>query len=295
MRTVMQERWVSVHIYLKGNIDVFLIRVLPKLLGQLAGNFSQYFYVRYFDPKPHLRLRLNTNKYTEITELLIGKLEEFIAEKEDTRFEIEHYDFVHYMAEIERYGGDKMISLAEESFQLSSNVVLSIMQEHDWNYDHAIGFGIKLHILFFTSANLDPQVKKSILERTYFGWMANFINHNPSLTPELVQEAFSKSYNRQEKKLGLIKKKLMRSLESRFKKENDPLFEWVTGTKKIHEKYTLAVMAEKNIDPGFPPITSDDERIGRIYESTLHMTNNRLGIMNIDESFLAYLLLKLLY
>lgn len=49
--------WVSAHVFFHGDLDVLLTDVLVPLAGELPGEF---FFLRYWDGGPHLRVRART-------------------------------------------------------------------------------------------------------------------------------------------------------------------------------------------------------------------------------------------
>ena len=73
-------------------------------------------------------------------------------------------------------------------------------------------------------------------------------------------------------------KNLWSDLEKGVLFEEEWLNDWIAQCKKLRTTYISTVLSE----------TKQME----IYRSLMHMTNNRLGILNQDESFLAFLLMK---
>jgi thiopeptide-type bacteriocin biosynthesis protein len=100
------------------------------------GDARLWFFVRYADPEPHLRLR-----FFGQTEKLIGRVVPAVAEALGalaadgvcSGWSIESYD-----REIERYGGHEAMALAEEVFGADSRAcakILAAIRAHDTDLD----------------------------------------------------------------------------------------------------------------------------------------------------------------
>ena len=91
-----------------------------------AGLPSDFFFVRYSDPDPHLRLRFRTPT-PEDTSALLPELIAFGSSLMEhglcIRFAVDTYE-----RETERYGGASAISLAEELFVADSALVLELLR-----------------------------------------------------------------------------------------------------------------------------------------------------------------------
>jgi lantibiotic biosynthesis protein len=106
-------------------------QVLNDVVGPLvrsslaSGAADKWFFIRYADPEWHLRLRLHGEAGRLHAEVLPG-LQAAAAPLLETgqlwRLQLDTYE-----REVERYGGDRGIELAEEVFAADSEAVLSIM------------------------------------------------------------------------------------------------------------------------------------------------------------------------
>ena len=86
------------------------------------------------------------------------------------------------------------------------------------------------------------------------------------MTPKRIEEAFSESFSNQQSKLVSYHRMLWSAFERGAEFEDDWLNEWLTEMSGIGK--------------GPWPIL----------ESYVHMTNNRLGILNRDEAYLGYVM-----
>ncbi|HKG93853.1 MAG TPA: lantibiotic dehydratase [Gemmatimonadaceae bacterium] len=106
-------------------------RVLAQSLGPLvrralaAGWADRWFYVRYADPEPHLRLRFRGDPAALRRDLLpaaqaLGA--ELVEDGRAWRVQLDTYE-----REVERYGGPDAIALAERVFEADSEAALTIV------------------------------------------------------------------------------------------------------------------------------------------------------------------------
>lgn len=103
--------------------DVLLDIVEP--LKQLGGGIDRWFFIRYRDPDPHIRLRLFNSTKTVLGESiapLLSRLDHLVSGGLLNRYSIETYD-----REIERYGGLAGMALSEQLFHLDSETVVRLL------------------------------------------------------------------------------------------------------------------------------------------------------------------------
>ncbi len=105
--------------------EVITPLVLCLIQKKLVKN---WFFIRYNDPKPHLRLRfqlLNIKNYITAFEIINSRLNKYV----DSR-EIINISMDTYIRELERYG-NYTIDFAEDLFCKSSNLVLNFLEYDD--------------------------------------------------------------------------------------------------------------------------------------------------------------------
>ncbi|MFI6845071.1 lantibiotic dehydratase [Kitasatospora sp. NBC_00085] len=116
--------WLYAKVYsTEQRQDEILTRHLPRLLEGLGPRVKRWFFVRYRDPAPHLRLRLYAGEPEQAGQLLpaLGVwAEELRTAGLSGRMTLDTYD-----PEVERYGGPEAVALAEEVFQADSESVLA--------------------------------------------------------------------------------------------------------------------------------------------------------------------------
>lgn len=117
--------WLYVKLYSGvGMADGLLTEVIAPIVTEAAacGEIDSWFFIRYGDPDPHLRLRLHGDPSTLTGKLLPrlhAGLEHQIAARNVWKMQLDTYE-----REIERYGGDEGILCAEQFFAHDSQAVL---------------------------------------------------------------------------------------------------------------------------------------------------------------------------
>ena len=110
--------------------------------------------MRYSDPLPHIRLRIKAEKphIFEIAE----RFNHFIAPLQHSRL-VSKYIIDTYYPENERYGGQELMPLAEQIFQIDSKVVVKLMDivEHK----EEIGVVSVLHYLNSFGITFEKQIE----------------------------------------------------------------------------------------------------------------------------------------
>lgn len=123
--------WIYFKIYTGVKTsDIFLLEVIKPFVEQLQNEnvIEKWFFIRYNDPKPHLRIRFNIsnlNNYNYILEKINSLFGEYLNSGEISNVIIDTYK-----RELERYG-EKTIEYAEEFFFRSSELILNFLEYDD--------------------------------------------------------------------------------------------------------------------------------------------------------------------
>ena len=116
--------WLSAKFYLQPDKkNSFLLEQLYTLIQK--SNLSNWFFVRYNDPEPHIRLRIKLSSLHDLTETL-SSIQHSALEWLQEGY-IQNMVFSPYEREIERYGGIELIDTIEELFHIDSMTVLSCL------------------------------------------------------------------------------------------------------------------------------------------------------------------------
>ncbi len=152
--------WVSVHVFHAGPLGVLLVDAVAPLVGALtgAGLIDGYFFLRYWEGGPHLRLRLRpaggqpepAEVRRLVTERLCGYLathpsirqltaqqyaalaDQLAAGEALSRYEgalrpNDSIDFIAYLPEHDWYGGAESLAAVERHFVESSELALRLL------------------------------------------------------------------------------------------------------------------------------------------------------------------------
>jgi len=123
--------WLYLKIYTGiKTADLVLEEIIQPLIEYFQRNLhiSKWFFIRYNDPKPHLRVRLLLNNvifYNEILGKIDQLFEQFINSGEVSNIQLDTYN-----REIERYGKNT-IETAESLFHKNSEFTLEYLHYDD--------------------------------------------------------------------------------------------------------------------------------------------------------------------
>lgn len=286
--------WISVYFFYSGNCDEFLISVIKPFVDivKVKKLSTQYFFIRYFENGPHIRLRfkcLSTDAEICLISLIKDHFKKF---KSLSTFKEIKIEFVKYIPEIERYGGTQEgMTIAELQFEYSSNAILSILLKNTLiNYELKLGSAIQMHLALVNSFNMNAFESNYFFNRIYKNNLFNF-----QYTDQFV-DSICKVYYDQELDLLTSSKIIWNGLENRDKFDTIWYNSWILGMRKLSKSMQNLLKEKKLFAPSWFPYyenekPSDEKHIlYSILESYVHMTNNRLGISNIDETYLSFAL-----
>ena len=123
--------WVYFKIYTGVKTsDIILLELLKPLIEEFKSErlIHKWFFIRYNDPKPHLRIRFNIttpNNYYILLQEINSRFEEYLNSGDISNVMIDTYK-----RELERYG-EKTIEYAEEFFFRSSELILNFLEYDD--------------------------------------------------------------------------------------------------------------------------------------------------------------------
>ncbi|NOU28067.1 MAG: lantibiotic dehydratase [Polyangiaceae bacterium] len=117
--------WLYAKLYCaRGSMDGILRDVVHDFVRENADRFDHWFFLRYEDPHPHLRLRFHGQPQVLASDLL-PRLHRAIAYPLSTG-RIEKLEVSTYVRELERYGGDHTMSLVERIFCFDSVAAVAL-------------------------------------------------------------------------------------------------------------------------------------------------------------------------
>ena len=119
--------WLYLKLYCNESREEELIAFyIMEFCEMLKKNYGiDYFYMRYADPKPHIRLRLHASQ--ELLVQVYPQILEWSAELFSDQV-VGDMNISVYDKEIERYGGAELMEIAERLFFVDSHIVESILR-----------------------------------------------------------------------------------------------------------------------------------------------------------------------
>jgi thiopeptide-type bacteriocin biosynthesis protein len=290
--------WLSLYLYYNKPWESLLVNAIKKISTDLLNNgpISQFFFVRYRDDSKgdHIRWRLNvsgSHNLNVVSDTVSNYFSSYFRKFPSGGSDI--IEVVPYEPEIKRYGGPKAILIAEEHFFQSSKIVLSIIDKHlsDWTYEISLGKALQLHLIFAHALKLNREQ----LHAYFTVCFHNGLTHPFFLTKDRSEflNEFNSRLKLQTDVLLPQLRNLWHGLDTGSEFDDEDLNTWVNNTIATTDDITDCQQRGELSSPIKYSVDSAQQAIydrWNIYQSMMHMTNNRLGIYNHDEPYLAYIL-----
>lgn len=315
--------WLSAYLYYAKPWEGFLTGAVHPFVNEAVSDklAEQFFFIRYSERGPHIRLRLKGNKDV-LEEKLKPRLDAYFLEyfgKHPSKrpepngsgdpgptepwYPNNSIQYIRYEPEIDRYGGVQGVLIAERQFEASSRaVLLLIRQSPKWDYERALGVAIQLHLAFAWGLGMsliETSAFFSGVLRHWFGMALGRIgaaaNSDLERQGELLSKTFQRSFEAQKEVLVPFHQELWNALQGGASLERKWMDRWIEDTKVIGNQLKECQEARQLVPPAWfkpdptIPVAEQRQMLWPILESYVHMTNNRLGILNQDEAFLMYL------
>jgi thiopeptide-type bacteriocin biosynthesis protein len=263
--------WIFFKLYTgQGTLDHVLRTLVPALVKEARerGLAERWFFLRYADPRPHLRLRFQGPRASELFQLLYEKTRPLLEEGRLASVQLDTYE-----RELERYGGEEGVSLAEKVFEADSECALSVIAETpgDPGADQRWRLLVRGVDQLLNDLGLDVKEKRAFAKREKEGYGAELG----------AEDAF------------------WRQLGARFRKERGSLEALLDRSKDeaSPKKRALAAFAARSarIAPLVPQLRSLPVPLSSLASSYVHMHANRLlkSAPRAQEACLHYFLERL--
>lgn len=257
--------WLSYYIYYESGGDDLLAKSVWPLVQRLHDRqlIEKFFFIRYADKQGlHIRLRL---------------LPSHAAVRHTVRRQVKaslpRAKFVKYTPEIERYGGPVGLPIAEDVFEASSIAALQLLHGGNaWSYRRALAAALQMHLGMLQAFDVSR---------------AEAIALSKHLVPASSLVDFEQSFAMQRQTVAPSLRALWASCEKNVDFKVKWFADWHQAMIRVGHKMHSAHNRGKLI---LPAGKQHDSPLWALYESYMHMTNNRLGVLNRDEPFIAYIL-----
>ena len=310
----MKQQWISLHLFYHDNPLPLLVECVQPMVKELSAQniLQRFFFIRYWQGGPHIRLRLLPSSEAAretLLERVTARVEAFFtvhpAQKQvqeeayslqRTRFGLAEYGqadqtplypnnslrAIPYEPEYERYGGTSAMPLVEQHFMESSQIALMLLQEQP-SRDQLSGQSLAMLFMGNWLCKDDFNALPGIFEEYYNWWSPG----------SRLGSHFAQLHLRQHERmrdlihrLQALKPDRAASFEpTRFLSEDSSGDTSVAISHWISSIYTLKehlLCLSRNND-----LHAD---ILRVIFSCIHMHNNRLGISTVEEAYLSFLL-----
>jgi thiopeptide-type bacteriocin biosynthesis protein len=284
-------RWASFHLFRSDPLDDFIRSAVAPFVTEVLGEelASAFFFIRYWEGGPHIRLRLRTTSPSRLARRVHAYFDDYFKRHpssrlpEATTIANDSIREIRYEPEMFRYGGPNCIAISECQFEASSRAVLGAMAEREWSYESAIGTAIQLHIIFARAMGFTLEAAAA-----FFAEVAERFAASPgwlpvALTLDRAFALFAESYASQRDRLVALHQQVWWAMEHGQEFEQEWANRWTLDNIDVARRLRRA--RGRNIAE---PWTNDEHAIMHSY---VHMTNNRLGVLNRDEAYLGYVLM----
>lgn len=247
-------QWLYLKVYTGVKTsDLILGEAISPLTEYFQENnyISKWFFIRYHDPKPHLRIRFclnNSEDYATILNKINEELQEFTDSGEISNISIETYN-----REIERYG-QNTIQEAETLFHKNSGFTLLCLPYDDEN---KIIFSVFYINEILNKLNLEVQEKLFCIR--------NF------------NDAFKEEFN--------ADKDLNRQLDKKYREFKPKLMKFMHSDEFLDERNAIVFHIEEctSVFQNIVYYSENESRkisLQSFFQSIFHMNINRLFISN---------------
>lgn len=292
----IKNKWFSCYIFHDLTFEKLISELVIPLVDELKAKkvIDKYFFIRYWENGQHLRLRgfLKQVQNTQQVEELINRRSNdyFQSQKKQVVYSIV---FNNYVREIERYGGIHAMEIAESHFNDSSDLVAYHIAKYqkEWTYPVAIGIALQMQLIFAREIFLSPETATHFFFAYFQNWLGYSVVRDEQ--GEAIEGEIAKSLSYFKNSFLYQKHKLVELTNSTWYSpcQSDWEKKWRKVSRSLRNQLNKLYQKQELTSPSF---ISNDQYMWPIYESHIHMTNNRLGIHLRDEAFIAYLILNAL-
>lgn len=119
--------WVYARLYMSHDDgERFIVDDLGELIGSLAPAWDDWFFVRYMDPDPHIRLRIHAREPLHAIPIQLALRDMSVSLRERGYCRIMELGW--YEPEYARYGGSEGLAFAHRVFTADSALVVALLQ-----------------------------------------------------------------------------------------------------------------------------------------------------------------------
>ncbi|MFZ7741516.1 thiopeptide-type bacteriocin biosynthesis protein [Bacillus velezensis] len=311
----LKQNWTSIHIFLhdKDSYDHFIqVDFFPFVESlKKSSLIDKWFFIRYWEGGPHIRLRLlnlkcNKNKIRNDLKKIVSEYKKFkgipqlTAEEyyKNHKFDGKKLDYkilpfytnhsvelIDYKPEYRRYGGAKAIHISENLFHHSSEMVSKIISGK-LEFNKLLIIAIDL--MYITAKSLGIQNIQTFFS-VYAEFWKTYIDNLKQFN-ELIIVLKQKQGNYIKNRIELCDTDSLENISGIYASWQQQLRISYNELLQM-DADLISPISGNNVDGDI----AQQEAIHSIAISIIHMTNNRLGITPSFEFILGSLLKELVH
>ncbi|MDA3130699.1 thiopeptide-type bacteriocin biosynthesis protein [Aliibacillus thermotolerans] len=294
--------WHSLHIFYhnQDKWDSLLLHIYR----QLKYGFNKtpsFFFIRYWEGGPHIRLRIKNISDYEKDQLKNNIINFFHLHPSTVKIDKEHFynqykvlissnedlewypnnsvQEIPYIPEVERYNGNEMMALSELQFEYSSKYVLEFLQTTKPNLERKYNHSLYILSQIIRSMNLSLQHQIDFLRCYCIATLHSYAPNHVKDYLQLYMETYQKS-------------RLNDAVKKYWSDNSNPIYkQYSIFTEEVNRCVINEDFNFNNIN--IQTIEKLDKRslaVMQLYWSWIHMFLNRIGISPLMESELTFLL-----
>jgi thiopeptide-type bacteriocin biosynthesis protein len=283
-----KSHWISLRIFQPEPHDSLLRDiVLPFWEAKREEKvFSKAFFIRYSEGGSHLRLYFLSEPVGSSGQLE-GEAKAWFAER------LPEASVLAAEREVEwgRFAGEKGMQIAEEQFQFSSELTLALLSQNReiWSYDLALALAMQMQLTLALGFGLERNELPDFFARVSDFWLPFAFSEDRQVE---ALNVFEKAFSQQ--------KEVFYQLCRECFQPESPWNAWQQGNtlillklKQAWEEGSLDASGLNRLPKDIPAETISWEIVrNSLLNEFIHLHHNRLGILNHDEPYLAYLLAR---
>lgn len=278
----MKKNWKTYYLFHDHHADPVLTEVVHPLIQNIEKKLERevkFFFIRYFEDGYHIRLRLLLT--TEESALFFPLLKDQISVYEDLIKSNIVLKEAQYIPETDRYGNTATISYAEDQFYASSRFILHHLAENSpLSASGRYLFALKTHLAFFKGMGLSQ-------------------SHILQLCGQFVQSWLPVPYSGNADENEQNRKNVLDVFQNQFNAYQAALAEHLTEFRNAadtgEDSFLQQFLASnRNVFIQYSQSQLSSDAINEALLSFIHMANNRLGIVNAEESYILFLLMNII-
>lgn len=307
--------WLAEHLFVDGGIytpatDRVVLDVVAPFVRRCRqeGWIDGWFFIRYSEHGPHVRLRLRGRPevlereaapalHAHLAALHPGVAEGLPSFPEgtwpadpagaDAEPRVTHRARIAYEPETERYGGPDGVRLAERFFEVSSDAAVALLERTSrTERSSRLGKGL-LSMVVLAHVFLGEREKAAAFMHRYGIGYLHAVAREEGVRDQWL-DAFGQGYRQQSDTLATYVEEVWSRMD-----EDDELSEvldaYRDALREVRGEFEALLRAGRLFGRDGTVLGGWEEAVGAIVSSYVHMMNNRLGITIQEESYLAYL------